>query len=212
MSALSFRMKLEHACQLSLIFLLRHHSTSTTFRHPVPSAATTKAFTEQKQGELYNDKPEGYTGTEGDDAPPYDPQHPDRHIYSRYTQPVMTRTEKVLSAVLVRSSHMLLLSYSASAEAHYFFCFLLCSRKGMPLCSPQDSRSVSVLISWLIVWVQSFSQTEVSSSFASLVHLGCFTALSTRGSSYRRRLSRHALHSGSLHAHSRRRQDHPYRR
>ncbi|KAK9899917.1 PLP-dependent transferase [Cystobasidium minutum MCA 4210] len=75
-------------------------STSTTFRHPKPSSAATPGFTEQKKGELYNDKPEGYTGTEGDDAPPYDPQHPDRHIYSRYTQPVMTRTEKVLSAAL----------------------------------------------------------------------------------------------------------------
>lgn len=80
---------------------LMRNSTSTTFRHPKPSSAATPGFTEQKKGELYNDKPKGYTGTEGDDAPPYDPQHPDRHIYSRYTQPVMTRTEKVLSAALV---------------------------------------------------------------------------------------------------------------
>jgi hypothetical protein len=52
-------------------------------------------------GLLHPDKLEGFTGTQGDDAPPYDAQNPDRHVYSRYTQPVMTRAEKVLSAALV---------------------------------------------------------------------------------------------------------------
>lgn len=86
------------------------HSTSTTFRHAPPTASPAANYQEQKdsgrtsdhvKGELYPEKPEGYTGTEGEDAPPYDPQNPDRHIYSRYTQPVMTRAEKVLSVAVV---------------------------------------------------------------------------------------------------------------
>ena len=73
-----------------LIELIIESSTSTTFRHPEPE--------DEREGELHPKADQGFS--EGDE-PPFDPQNPDRHIYSRYSQPVLTRTEKVLSALLV---------------------------------------------------------------------------------------------------------------
>ena len=58
-------------------------SVSTTFRHPVPSS----------------DDPAGSAEGQLSEFPP--PSDSERHIYSRESQPNLTRVEKVLSALLV---------------------------------------------------------------------------------------------------------------
>ncbi|ORY85385.1 Cys/Met metabolism PLP-dependent enzyme-domain-containing protein [Leucosporidium creatinivorum] len=55
-------------------------SLSTTFRHPSPD-------------EIAAQKPGHYTSE-------WDPSEPSRDIYSRYTQPTLTRSEKVLSSLI----------------------------------------------------------------------------------------------------------------
>lgn len=56
-------------------------SVSTTFRHPSPAEIATK--------------PDGYY-----DEDKFDPADPPRDIYSRYTQPTLTRAERVLETVI----------------------------------------------------------------------------------------------------------------
>merc|ERR1712093_93460 len=64
-------------------------SVTTTFRHARPAGAVTD---EEEQGKLH--------GENAEIPDTFDPAQPDRHVYSRYTQPVLTRTEKVLSALV----------------------------------------------------------------------------------------------------------------
>lgn len=61
----------------------RSCSVSTTFRHPVPSS----------------DDPAGSAEGQLSEFPP--PADSERHIYSRESQPNLTRVEKVLCALLV---------------------------------------------------------------------------------------------------------------
>lgn len=54
-----------------------------------------------KPGQLHPGDGKIAYGLDTKEMPPFDPQNPDRHIYSRETQPVLTRVEKVLSKLLV---------------------------------------------------------------------------------------------------------------
>ncbi|CAD6575661.1 MAG: hypothetical protein CYPHOPRED_005760 [Cyphobasidiales sp. Tagirdzhanova-0007] len=81
-------------------------STSTTFRNPPPSKSV-----ENGQARVSDEGVSRTMDEEG--SPPFDPMNPERHVYSRYTQPTLTRVEKVLSALL--KSHALSFSSGLSA-------------------------------------------------------------------------------------------------
>ncbi|BGP21819.1 cystathionine gamma-synthase [Rhodotorula toruloides] len=71
---------IHHDSDLSGPEVAANISTTTTFRHPSPEEIASK--------------PEGYYSDK------WDPSEPSRDIYSRYTQPTLTRVERVLSSII----------------------------------------------------------------------------------------------------------------
>ena len=76
-------------------------SVSTTFRHakPAEERRTTNGHGEAT-GLLHPEETEGFD-VDKDVKPDWNLADPQRHVYSRYSQPTLTRAEKVLSALTV---------------------------------------------------------------------------------------------------------------